>query len=152
TESADGAQHFWLEFENPLPTGVSMVFQFLIPSWPYPPGSVRGAVTKIPGAPAMRVPASAAANVGRDNLSEPVLAACDEEETTSESVTVPAGTFAATRSSPRGFGKDVWLSADVPFGLVKTAEANGMGMRLVEYGTDAESAITETPQKLPGAG
>jgi len=49
-----------------------------------------------------------------------------------------------------GQAKDIWVSQDVPFGVVKIAERNGKGLELMEYGSNAESAIKEIPQKLPG--
>ena len=43
------------------------------------------------------------------------------------------------------------VSPDVPFGVIKLADADGKGLELLAYGTDAESSITETPQKMPGS-
>jgi hypothetical protein len=152
TEPVDGVEHYWLEFEVPMPTGnTSMIFKLLIPGWPYESESVRGAVMKMStDLPAMEAPPEMAMNMGKDNLSDPLVLACAEDEATPDSVTVPAGTFTATRNSPRSYGRDVWLSSEVPFGLVKTAEPDGKGLRLLEFGTGAESAITETPQRMPG--
>ena len=63
---------------------------------------------------------------------------------------MPAGTFRALRVPARGLGKDIWISADVPFGVIKMAEPDGKGLELIAYGADAESSITETPQTMPG--
>ena len=53
-----------------------------------------------------------------------------------ETVTVPAGTFSATRIPLRRMGKDIWLSSSVPFGIVKLADADDKGMQLIAYGDD----------------
>jgi len=152
TEPVAGVEHYWLEFEVPLPMGnSSMIFKLLIPGWPYEPDSVRRAVMKMgTDVPAMEAPPGTVMSMAKDNLSDPILLACAEDEATPDSVTVPSGTFTATRTSPRSYGKDVWISSAVPFGLVKTAEPNGQGLRLLEFGTGAESGITETPQRMPG--
>lgn len=87
-----------------------------------------------------------------------------------ETVSVPAGTFETRKITGRqrvetGFAmmrrtiemdSTVWVSEDVPFGVVK-AESTSVGggatgsssQRLLEYGmTGASSAITGTPQEL----
>ena len=45
---------------------------------------------------------------------------------------------------------EAWLSRDVPFGIVKMTGPDGVSMALTGHGTDAQSSITETPQKMPG--
>jgi len=61
-----------------------------------------------------------------------------------ESVTVPAAHFkdAAT-------GYDVWLSEQVPFGMVKLRIAANEEILLSPYGAGATSSITETPIEMP---
>jgi hypothetical protein len=50
----------------------------------------------------------------------------------------------------RQLGKDVWLSSSVPFGIVKMADTDNKGTELMAFGSDAQSAIIESPQRLPG--
>ena len=152
TEAVDGKEHFWLEMLVPM-AGGTMIMQFLVPGYPYDGDTVRGMVMKMGDAmPAMVYPPEMAGSMSsNDSLSNPLQLACDESELgTVESVTVPAGTFRALRVPARGLGKDIWISADVPFGVIKMAEPDGKGLELVAYGADAESLITETPQKMPG--
>ncbi len=96
-------------------------------------------------------------SVQSGNVSDPLRMACEEfekgiVETSQESVTVEAGTFSAMRIPVRQLGKDVWVSTAVPFGIVKMVDEDGYGVVLTAYGNDAVSAITETPQVLPGTG
>lgn len=149
------AAHYWMEFEAAMPMGNgAMIFKFLISGWPFPEGSIKRAIMqmpRIPGTdsiPPMEMPPS---GVQKDNLSEPIRMACEEmEKGVQESVTVPAGTFSATRIPLRRLGKDIWLSSSVPFGIVKLVDADDKGMELIAFGSDAKPAITEMPQKLPG--
>jgi hypothetical protein len=56
------------------------------------------------------------------------------------------------RSTDQAHPGEGWVSADVPFGLVKmTFDVNGKGeMVLLSHGKDAKSSITETPRDMPG--
>lgn len=152
TQAVDGREHFWLEMLVPM-AGGTMIMQFLVPGYPYDGDTVRGMVMKMgDGMPAMVYPPEMAGSMSsNDSLSKPLQIACDQSESgTVESVTVPAGTFRALRVPARGLGKDIWISADVPFGVIKMAEPDGKGLELIAYGADAESSITETPQRVPG--
>ena len=131
-----------------------MILQFLVSGYPYDPDSVQRAIGKMnPALPAMEYPGVMAATMAtNDNLSEPMRMACEEEDNgVQESVTVPAGTFIALRIPLPRLGKDIWISPEVPFGVVKMVEPDGKGLELIAHGTGATSSITETPQKMPGA-
>jgi hypothetical protein len=65
----------------------------------------------------------------------------------SETVTVPAGSFATVHV--KSDGGDAWVSKDIPFAIVKLSSTDGATMVLVSHGTDAKSSITETPQDMP---
>jgi hypothetical protein len=47
-------------------------------------------------------------------------------------------------------GKDIWISSDVPFGMIKLVDEEGLGTVLQAYGDDAESAVAATPFEMPG--
>lgn len=66
-----------------------------------------------------------------------------------ESVKVPAGTFTATHLRNSADSTDVWVSREVPFGMVKSQTPRGT-MTLTAMGKDAKKSITETPQDMPG--
>jgi hypothetical protein len=147
--------HYWMEFEAATPTGQgAFVIKILIPGWPFTVEDIKRALMQLPRVegmepiPPMEMPPQ---NIQKDNLSEPLQMACDEKDKgVPESVTVPAGTFSAMRIPVRKLGKDVWLSSNVPFGIVKMADAEGNGMEVIAFGSDAEPAITEMPQQIPG--
>ena len=146
---------YWMEFEIATPTGMgTTIMKVLIPGWPYAEGAVKRVMMQLPivegmeAMPPMEMPPSSMQN---DDLAEPIRMACAELESgVEESVTVTAGTFSATRISLRREGKDIWLSSDVPFGIVKFTDADDKGMELMAIGSDAESGITAEPQKMPG--
>lgn len=92
-----------------------------------------------------------ASSIQKDDPADPIRMACAEtEKGVDESVTVPAGTFSARRIPVRQMHRDVWLSSEVPFGIVKTADDEGYGSELTAFGDDAEAAITTAPQKVQG--
>ena len=58
-----------------------------------------------------------------------------------ESVTVPAGRFRALHV--RSAEGDAWVSAEVPFGIVKAHLSDGSEMSLTGRGMDAKSSLAE---------
>lgn len=145
---------YWLELNTALPAG-NMILQFLVPGYPFQAESVRRVVMKMGPGQAMEFPEEMAGSMLQQgqNLSEPTIRACNESETIGwETVTVPAGTFRAlrVRARLRSGDKDLWMSNDVPFGMIKMTEPDDPdhGLILLDHGTDAESSITETPQKM----
>ena len=151
TEGSD----YWMEFEIATPMGNgSTIMKVLIPSWPYAEGAVKRVMMQLPmvegmdGMPPMELPPSSMRN---NDVAEPIRMACAEiEKGVEESLTVTAGTFNTTRIPLRSLGKDIWLSSDVPFGLVKMADTDDKGMELMAFGSDAEPGITVEPQQIPG--
>ncbi len=144
---------YWLEYEVGMPMGggAAVVMKVLVPNWPYTDDAVKRAMMQLPGMESMAPMEVPPDSVQKDNLSDPLQMACDEaDEGTRESVTVPAGTFSALRVPVRKLGKDVWLSTEVPFGIVKMVDDGGKGLEIIAFGNDAEAAITEAPRKVPG--
>ncbi len=43
----------------------------------------------------------------------------------------------------------MWLSTEVPFGIVKMLDDGAKGLEIIAFGNDAEAAITEAPRKVP---
>ncbi|MDX1406368.1 MAG: hypothetical protein R3192_17685 [Woeseiaceae bacterium] len=151
TEGSD----YWMEYEVAVPMGDGKtIMRILIADWPYDEGAIKRAMMQLPigqGAEAMPPMEMPPSSIKNEDPANPVRMACAElENGVAETVTVAAGTFEATRVSLRRLAKDIWLSSDVPFGIVKFADANDKGMELVAFGTDAEAAITAQPQKIPG--
>jgi hypothetical protein len=131
----------------------AMVLQLLVGDWPFDPDDIEAVVMKPADQPAMRVPdmmlgqLRGQMNVPMQGMSESCRAS---EMLGQESVTVPAGTFSTHRLQPaEEDAGQVWVSSDVPFGLVKGEGPEG-SMILVGTGHDATTSITETPQDMPG--
>jgi hypothetical protein len=68
-----------------------------------------------------------------------------------EKVTVPAGAFQTLHFHSDARGSDSWISADVPFSLVKST-GKDYKVELVARGQGATSAIKEKPKELRGMG
>jgi len=172
-EKRDGKDAVWFESTMETPRG-RMISEMLVPSYPFEPGSAIETVVKRGDQPAMKMPAgmmgmmrggqgqpqpsapgqgapgrgmgrgmgrSAAANWMQQCRSLTVVG--------QESVTVPAGTFKATHLRNASDSTDVWVSREVPFGMVKSQTA-GMTAELSAMGKDAKKSITETPKDMPG--
>jgi len=172
-EKRDGKDAVWFESTMETPRG-RMISEMLVPSYPFEPGSAIETVVKRGDQPAMKMPAgmmgmmrggqgqpqpsapgqgapgrgmgrgmgrSAAANWMQQCRSLTVVG--------QESVTVPAGTFKATHLRNASDSTDVWVSREVPFGMVKSQTA-GMTAELSAMGKDAKKSITETPKEMPG--
>jgi hypothetical protein len=147
--------HYWMEYEVAAPMGNgSTIMKILIPGWPHEEGTVKRVMMQLPiiegmdSMPPMEMPPS---SIKRDDPVNPIRMACAEAENgIQESLTVTAGTFSTTRISLRSLGKDIWLSTEVPFGIVKLADAEDNGIELTAFGSDAEPGITTAPQQIPG--
>lgn len=147
----------WFEISGEM-NGQNSIIQVLADEWPYMPDDVVAVVVKMGAQPAMRLPEQMLGQM-RDQMRTPIgelSNVCAESElVASESVETPAGTFDAHRIQPPAGGADaeaeVWLSTDVPFGIVKSEGAAG-SMVLTGMGSDATSTITETPGEMPAPG
>lgn len=156
TEDVDGATHYWHESRMESEDG-AMIMQMLVPGYPFNVDDVQRTVMKMGDQPAMEMPEQMRGmmqgqGMGEDPVKD-VAERCDElTEVGRESVTVPAGTFEALhlRYASDDFAGDMWVAADVPFGMVKAALPDQEAIVLVDHGTGATSSITETPRRMPG--
>lgn len=156
TEEADGVEHFWHELQMAAPQG-QMIMQMLVPRYPFDAGEIKGLVMKAGDQPAMRMPDQMIGMMlqrmgDAGGFASEAAKNCEGAELVgTERVEVPAGAFEAMHlRSTKGDDTQVWVSLDVPFGIIKMEGADGQRMVLVGHGMDAESAITETPQTMPG--
>lgn len=155
TEDVGGEAFQWHEMKVNMPQG-EMVMQMLVPKFPYEPGDVTRMIMKGPGQPAMEMPTSMMAMMqqqGGNNFASDIAKSCAmAERVGNESISVAAGSFNADHyrvTTPDE--AEAWISADVPFGIVKMTGPDGISMELVSHGKDATSSITETPVKMPGS-
>jgi hypothetical protein len=154
TEEAAGKEHFWYETRMESPMG-AMIMQLLVPSYPYQQSEVQQAVVKMGDQPAMIVSEQMLGMMqgrGAENPARDAASACENAELVGrETVTVPAGAFEVVhlRVSEDSEAADIWVSPDVPFGMVKL-EGHGVELVLLNHGKDAKSSISEKPQRMPG--
>jgi hypothetical protein len=160
-ETVAGKEHLWFELKMNSDQG-AIVTQALVPGFPYDQENVQSMVMKMGDQPAMKLPKSMLSmaqgmqrgpNPGAGAAS--ALKKCESAEVIGhETIEVPAGRIETThfRTTEAGQKGDGWVSAAVPFGLVKmTFDVNGSGeMVLLAHGKDAKSSITETPREMPG--
>ncbi len=147
---------YWFEFSFQGEMG-SMIMKALVPGWPYDPGQVREMIMKMGDRPAMKMPAQALTmmrdrsptNVGLESAQK-----CGDADVVGrESITVPAGTLNTVHLRPTEGEGDLWVSSDVPFGMVRWVSTSGEEVTLTDHGTGATTAITETPiEGMPGMG
>ena len=147
----------WFEISADV-NGQNSTVQVLADDWPYAPEDVQAVVMKMGAQPAMRVSDQMLGQL-RNQMATPMgqlAMICPESElVTSESIETPAGTFDTYRIRPPAPAPeaeaDVWLSTEVPFGIVRS-EGSGGSMLLTAHGNDATSTITETPGDMPAMG
>ncbi len=151
TEEVDGEEYYWHEMKMSTAMG-DMVMQMLVESYPYDVADIRSAVMKMGTQPAMRVPDQMMTMMQSQGVSDPAMEIVDQcgsaELIGRESVTVPAGTFETMHlrvSESRGTS-DIWVSLDIPFGVVKLAGAGGEEIVLIGHGRDATSSIAQRPR------
>lgn len=147
----------WFEISANV-NGEQNTIQVLADDWPYTPEDVQAVVVKIGAQPAMRVSDQMLGQM-RSQMATPMgelSMVCPESELIeTESIETPAGTFDAYHIRPPSTDPearaDVWLSTDIPFGIVRS-EGGGGSMVLIAHGDDATSTITEAPGDMPAMG
>ena len=114
--------------------------------------SVRSYVVKSGDRPALKVPdlmiSMMSRQISQGVASETARRCSNGVVVGWETVTVPAGRFRALHV--RSADGDAWVTADVPFGMVRVHGSDGTDMILTGRGMDAKSSITEQPQEGMG--
>jgi hypothetical protein len=174
-EKRDGKDALWFESTMETPRG-RMISEMLVPGYPFEPGSVIETVVKRGDQPAMKMPAGmmgmmrggqgqapgqgaagrggmgrgSGRGMGRATAASNWLQQCRSLTVVGqESITVPAGTFKTTHLRSANDSTDVWVSREVPFGMVRSQTA-GITAELSGMGSGAKKSITETPKEMPG--
>ena len=132
--------------------GGPMVMQMVVPSYPYEMSEVKEVVMQTGTEPPMKMSEQMLGMMRSrmPNASQMSNESCRRmTEVGRESITVPAGTFQTTHYRDAERGNDVWVSASVPFGMIK-AVAEGRTVLLAASGTGATTKINGTPQEMPG--
>ena len=124
----------WYEVSAQTAAGAS-ILQLRVPGFPFTPSQIEEVVTKTGTSPAWRVPDAVlrqyTQSVGTGPLSDLRKQCRAATVVGSEEVSVPAGTFQTTHLRFPATGSDVWVSDEVPFGVVK-GDIPGPGFDAVE--------------------
>jgi len=151
-DTAEGSM-VWYEFDTETAEG-SLIVKMLVTGWPFEMSGVKDVILKMGGQPAMRVPQQMLAMMQEQMATSPIADFAKQCRAANfvgeETVETPAGTFHTLHVHTDEQNGDAWVSAEVPFGMVKGSSQDGPTMVLVQYGTDAVSQITETPVDMPG--
>ena len=148
-----GEDLYWYEIEETDPkTGVVNTVKMLISGNPQEIGTIHRMVIKSGKDPATELPQEI---LGMLNQTPPQKTKTKVEEPKSkklgtEKVKIKKKTFECTHlrySFKDKTTAEVWTNTKVPFGVVKSTSPE-VTMELLEYGTDAVSAIKEKPEVL----
>ena len=139
-ESVGGKDAYWYEMSFDRGRGQMIMKQLMV---------LNGADTQIsrmimqmPGRPPMELPTQM---MHQDSSPQAADVRTGGEDLGSETITVPAGTFACQHYRSKT-GGEVWVSQKVsPYGLVKS-KSNDSSMELTKVITGAKDQITGTPQ------
>jgi hypothetical protein len=154
SESRDGKDLKWLEMRTEGDTPEkTMVYQMLTPGTPAEIGQVQDVVFKQGTRPAMKMNSMMVGMIRGQMEKNSVFSNLCEGVTPAgeETVEVPAGSFKTTKLHNAKYESDAWVSAKVPFYMVKSV-GKDYDLSLAKVGDGAKSSITETPQEMPGMG
>lgn len=142
----------WFEVNATTPQG-NQIVQLQVSDFPFGPGEVGAGILKTGAMPAMRVPEQMLAMLRQQMSANPVLdirKQCLQAEIVGEeTVDAGSGNVKAWHLRAAG-GNDIWVSSEVPFGVVRGAAGDGSGTMILEdFGGGATSSIPEEPQDMP---
>ena len=148
-EDVEGSTGYWMEIrsENPGMPGEMVMKQLLVTGGDKP--QIKRMIMQMPGRPPMEMPMGML-GMGQRGQGTGAGDTSPGEKVGSETITVPAGTFACEhyrKQEPRGT-VDVWISSKVPpYGMVKMSSAE-MTMVLEKVLSNETSHIQGEPQKM----
>jgi hypothetical protein len=154
SEPREGKDLRWVEMQM---TGAdkakNMVYQMLVPGSFTQMDQVQEVIFKPGNQPAMKVSGPMLSMIrGQLEKQSFLKDVCTGVSLVGkESMTVPAGKFETLHFHSAAHDSDSWVSADVPFSLVKST-GKQFQMELAAHGQGAKSAITEKPQEMGGMG
>jgi hypothetical protein len=152
SENRDGKDLRWLELRMVgSKKGQNMVYQMLIPGSAAQLGDVQEVVMKAGDNPAMKIDGAMLNMIRAQMKNQSFLTDACKDVTLvgQERVTVPAGKFRSRHFHSPKYSSDSWLSAGVPFSIVKTT-GKDFQMELAAHGGGAKSSILEKPRSMDG--
>ncbi|HJR16435.1 MAG TPA: hypothetical protein VJ808_06240 [Gemmatimonadales bacterium] len=152
SENRDGKDLKWLELSMVgSKKDQNMVYQMLVPGSAAQLGDVHEVVMKAGANPAMKINGPMLNMIRGQMKKQSFLTDACKDVTLvgEESITVPAGKFRSRHFHSSKYSSDSWLSAGVPFSMIKTT-GKDFQMELAAHGAGAKSSILETPQSMGG--
>ena len=149
-ESREGKALKWLELRT---TGNKkdgdIVYQMLVPGSVTQLGDVHEIVMKHGDKPAMKMDRMMLDMIKGQMQKQSFLSdMCrDVSLVGSEKVSVPAGEFQAGHFRSDKYASDTWVTAEVPFSMVKST-GKDFELTLLRHGDGAKSSITEKPTAM----
>ncbi len=150
TEKREGVALKWIEMQTTA-RGAPSIYQMLLPGGPADIPKVQEIIIKSGSSPPMKMNGMML-GILRKQLEESSIFSNLCEGVTfvgEETVKVPAGSFKALRFHNDKYQSDTWISASVPFSLVKSVTPRHQ-IELHAVGDGAKSSITEAPQEMHG--
>jgi alpha-L-arabinofuranosidase len=151
-ETRGGKSLKWLELRT---TGNEkdgdFVYQMLVPGSASQLGDVQEIVMKHGTKPAMKMDGMMLKMISGQMEKQSFLSEICKEVSLvgAEAVTVPAGKFETWRFHSAKYSSDSWITAGVPFSMVK-AIGRDYEFALTGHGDGAKSSIVEKPQSMGG--
>lgn len=154
SERRKGKDFKWVELRMTGGTrDKNLVYQMLVPGSPTEMGDVQEIVFKPGDKPAMKLNGMMLNMIRGQMEKQSIFTELCKDVTLvgSEGVTVPAGKFQTRHFRSDKYKSDSWVSAEVPFALVKSV-GEKHDMALAALGAGAKSSITEKAQEMPVMG
>jgi hypothetical protein len=131
----------------------NLIYQMLVPGSPTEMGDIQEIVFKPGEKPAMKLNGMMLNMIRGQMEKQSIFSELCKDVTLvgTERVTVPAGKFHTRHFRSDKYKSDSWVSAEVPFALVKSV-GEKHDMALASHGAGAKSSITEKPQEMPVMG
>lgn len=143
----------WYEITAATAQGSSII-QLEVPAFPFRPDQIESAVTKTGATPAVVIPDAVLQQYQTTAMSSPLSdleAQCRTADVVgSENISVTAGSFQTTHLRFAETASEVWVSPEVPFGIVRGIISGQGTLELLSFGSGATGSITEAPLTLPG--
>lgn len=150
SEAREGTRNIWFETRIQSAGKAPVVSQLLVPGFPYDASSLEDAVLQLSsGVPVHLTPSQLAR--GRQHLPgllQAIVDACKSGSLVGqETIKVAGGTFKAHHYRNALRGSDIWVSSEVPFGVVKLTDGTDKSsMELRAVGSNAKSSLNAPPQ------
>lgn len=155
SERREGKEMRWFEMAIAPEKKAGTVMKMLVPEYPFEPDEMQDIIMKSGDSPAIKIGGPMKGMMKKTAAKNPGLSIAEQckkmQYVGEENVTVPAGTFPTRHYRDEKTGGEVWIANKLPFGMVKTLDKkDGYTLELAAHGSDATTAITETPQDMFG--